>query len=218
MLMKELYFQLIEKYPEYFKNESENGILIYTKAKDILNVEKKLGKEIGVMYQDKYIILLRDAVRFPNGKDGSYIRVLPADSESPVVVLPVVNGKILLMSHFRHSIRTVAWEIPRGFGDRGISANENAKKELEEETGFKDADMKFLGWVTPDTGVMSSRVAVYLAEIIDNKEAENKDKNEVILNYRHVTKDELKKMIINGEIEDGFTLSALALALLHDII
>jgi len=213
--MKEAYFDMMAKYPLYFKNIPENGIIIYTDAEEISRIEKSLGKEIGIMYQDDYMILLRDAVCFPNGEDGCYIRILPAVTESPVVVLPVINGKILLMKHFRHSIRSTAWEIPRGFGEKGLSAQENAEKELKEETGLEDARIQFLGWVTPDTGMMASKAAVYRAEVSGDVKAENNDSNEAILNYKYASLEELKKMVKNGEIEDGFTLSALALAILQ---
>ena len=64
---------------------------------------------------------------------GTYIRILPRRPESAVAVLPVLNGKILLLRHFRHSLRKWMWEIPRGFGEYGITAAENAEKELREE-------------------------------------------------------------------------------------
>ncbi|MCA9450316.1 MAG: hypothetical protein KC931_24550, partial [Candidatus Omnitrophica bacterium] len=34
----------------------------------------------GILYEDKYILLVRDRVRFPNGKEGGYLRIIyPAE-------------------------------------------------------------------------------------------------------------------------------------------
>ena len=50
-----------------------------------------------------------------------------------VVILPVKDGKILLMHNFRHATRSWQWEIPRGFGEPGVSAEDQARAEVSEE-------------------------------------------------------------------------------------
>ena len=55
-------------------------------------MEEKLHREAGIVYEDEYIRLVRDAVIFPDRSRGTYIRILPRRPESAVAVLPVLNG------------------------------------------------------------------------------------------------------------------------------
>ncbi len=53
--------------------------------------------EVGVAYEDQYLLILRDAVRFPDGYLATYIRIVDKpDSASGVVVLPVYEKQVLL--------------------------------------------------------------------------------------------------------------------------
>jgi len=82
-----------------------------------------------------------------------------------VAILPMCEGGIGLLKIYRHPIQGDSWEIPRGFIENGENVPESALRELEEETGLSCAssDIKFLGFVTPDAGILAARVQVYVA-------------------------------------------------------
>jgi 8-oxo-dGTP pyrophosphatase MutT (NUDIX family) len=82
-----------------------------------------------------------------------------------VAVLPVCDGKLGLIKTYRHAVQADSWEIPRGFIEEGESRSVSALRELEEETGLSCApgEIKFLGFVTPDAGILAARVQVYVA-------------------------------------------------------
>ncbi|MGP3928192.1 hypothetical protein [Streptomyces sp. 8N616] len=69
-----------------------------------------------MVYEDAYVMLLRDPVRFPDGRTGTYIRSVSAMQEPGCVVLPLLGGEVVLLEHFRHATRSWHWEVPRGFG------------------------------------------------------------------------------------------------------
>src|SRR5687768_4057369 len=141
------YQDLLHNTPGIFSNE--NALLkIVTDISAIKKWEierkKQLGEEglpenwgeIGVVYEDPYILILRDLVRFPSGNLGSYFRILnSADLRGgqSTVVLPIIENKILLLKQFRHPTRKWHWEVPRGFGEPNISPEDNAKREIREE-------------------------------------------------------------------------------------
>lgn len=209
------YFQLVNERPDLFTMTGEDApIRLILEEQALCDLEEKLGYPLGIMYEDSYIILLRDGVIFPNGREGSYFRILPKVNSDHVVILPVVNGKILIMSHYRHGLQKTFWEIPRGMNEPGLSTEENAYRELLEETGISDASLHFLGRTCADTGTLAIPVTIYLAEIAQDMVFAPQDKEEAISEYRLVTLQELQELIAQEEILDGFTLSAVALAML----
>ena len=77
-----------------------------------------------------------------------------------VSVLPICDGKIGLIRAYRHAIQGDSWEIPRGFVEEGKSDVTSALRELEEETGLacEAGEIKFLGYVTPEAGILAARL------------------------------------------------------------
>ena len=73
--------------------------------------------QFGVAFSDSFVLILRDAVRFADGSLGTYLRSVPPEGSFPgVVVLPIWQGHVLLVRHFRHATREWHLELPRGFG------------------------------------------------------------------------------------------------------
>jgi ADP-ribose pyrophosphatase len=141
---------------------------------------KKTGRDVGILYQDKYWIWVNDPILCPNGKIGVYGRILNkcslTNGLAGCAVVPVFkDGKIALNCNFRHATRTWELEIPRGMNGETETAEEAAKREVLEETGFVTKDLTFLGEMPPDTGQTNAIVAVYMASIADSSEATPED-------------------------------------------
>ncbi|MFG1776968.1 NUDIX hydrolase [Micromonospora sp. NPDC049048] len=168
--------------------------------------------DIGVVYEDAFVIALRDAVRFRNGRFGPYIRVLPAHPGTGAAVLPVLaDGRLVLVRHFRHELRTWQWEIPRGFAEPGSDGATTAARELEEEVGLQSDKVELLGSLTGDGG----RDEVYLARLDARALPETGPAGateEGIDEFRLVTPMELARMIAAGEVSDCYLLAAFAFA------
>lgn len=210
--MQAAYFELQEKRPDLFVNDdTEQSIRIVTDKKEARSIEKQLNTKIGIMYKDQYITLLKDPVRFPNGNNGTYFRIISSRKAEGTVIFPVINGKILLLKHYRHSIRQFQLEVPRGFGEDDLTPEENVCKEMREETGVEPSSIVYLGRAYPDTGILGTSVVFYYAKL-EAADFHDNDDEEAIAEYVLVTKDELTVMIANGEICDGFTIQAFAFA------
>jgi len=82
-----------------------------------------------------------------------------------VAILPVCEGRIGLLKIYRHAVQSDSWEIPRGFIEEGESNLISAARELEEETGLAcdHNQIKSLGLITPDAGVLAARVHIFAA-------------------------------------------------------
>lgn len=166
----------------------------------------------GIVFQDQYLLVLRDAVRLASGRFGTYLRTLDVGGAAGVVVLPRLGADVVLVRHFRHSTRAWHYEVPRGFGSPGSTPEEDARRELAEEIGAVPRTLDRLGVVHPDTGMTAGAVHLFLAEI-DGVGAV--DTEEGIDAVKIVPADELGRMIRDNEIDDGFTMAAYLRALLQ---
>ena len=93
--MKNDYIQLMQQRPDLFTNvDEENAVNIITDREQIAKVEAQTGKETGIIYSDEYIMLLRDAVIFPDNSVGTYIRIISAVEKGAVVVLILCRKRI----------------------------------------------------------------------------------------------------------------------------
>src|SRR5262245_4613832 len=106
------YDKLISKYPELFSNQSA-AIQIITntdvitdwqnhKREQLMHSGKSLEwANIGVVFDDPYFVILRDLVEFPGGYRNGYVRLYARayleGRAAIVVILPEMNGKLLLI-------------------------------------------------------------------------------------------------------------------------
>lgn len=160
-------------------------------------------------FENVFVRLDDDEVVFANGMPGTYLRIEPAADVPGVVVVPVAQGHVALVRVYRYAVGRWQWELPRGFG-QDPDPLVTARAELREEIGAEDADLVHLGRVAPDSGVQAARVEVFLAELPEPVDAPT-DTLEVD-QVAWVAIDDLFERVAAGEIEDGFTLSALMLA------
>lgn len=167
-----------------------------------------------VAYENMFVTVYDDKVEFPGGRRGRYLRIEAVASGTPVVLLAYKDGRVGLVRTYRYPIGKSEWALPRGFA-HGDSAEESAIEELREELGVTRSHLRVLGYVTPDSGLLSTRAAIVLARV--DSIAETHDDQEEVEAQLWVTPDRLNSMIRSGEIEDGFTLSAWMLSNVHEI-
>ena len=213
--MDEKYLRMLCEEPNLFKN-LEGGIDIITDPKLINQIEKEHNTSIGVIYEDDYIILLKDAVRFADLKTGPYIRVY-YKSHGGASIFVTYDDKILLIKHFRHSLRRWIWETPRGFTDAGESSAETAVREMSEELGVTVSTIEYLGDIFPDAGIIGEHVSLYCAKL-NSCDKIRTEEHEGIKEIGLFSKEEFIAAIKSGEIADGITIASFTLATLKGVI
>jgi ADP-ribose pyrophosphatase len=215
------YREMVASHPDLFSNPPDAAFEIVLDERDIKRAEDHMAglltaagapaewANVGVAFRDQYVLILRDAVRFSDGSLGTYIRMVNTTPEVlGVVTLPVWQGQVLLIRHFRHATRRWHLEIPRGFGSTA-NKQQDALRELSEEIGASGISLTELGEMYPDAGADNSRVALFLAEV----EAYGKPESaEGINEIRPVAISEFERMIRDGVLDDGFLLAAYARA------
>lgn len=197
------YQMLVDERPDEFVGSPQGAII-----KDPATMEremKKAGRPLGVVYESPYHIMVVDLLKTPEGKYLFYERILNTVQDPSVVIVPIYQDKFVLLHQYRHAMQGMQYAFPRGFGESGLSAEENARKELREELGCEATDVQCLGTIVADSGLCGNAVHV-CATVIDSYETK--------LDYEGITgtvlldKNEIIKWIRDGKINDSFTISA----------
>jgi ADP-ribose pyrophosphatase len=207
-ISRQRYLELLEQYPHLILprgNSTQGEIEILTDEKQMAEIEKKLGRDVGVVKEDRYWIWINDACRFPRGNEGIYGRILWIGSlQSPhpgVAVVPVTSeGKIVLNCNFRHATRSWEIELPRGLMNPQEKIEEVAKREAMEETGRMIEDVRLLGEIPPDTGVLGCVLPIFVAKVKDVV-AQNQEDTEAIEEILELSIEEIKKAFVQGYYE-----------------
>jgi ADP-ribose pyrophosphatase len=221
---RDRYRRLRQTNPELFANPADGAVEILLDPADVAAAEAAAAAALtaagmpeswartGVISEDQYGVAIRDAVRMPGGRLGTYIRRINSGNAPGVVVLPRLGEEVLLVRHFRHATRRWHLELPRGFGTPGRSPAEDARRELREEIGATAGPLIDLGMVYPDTGVSATPVQLYYTELTSYGEPGT---DEGIAGITPVRPERLAELIGSGEITDGFTITAYARAVLR---
>lgn len=173
---------------------------------------------IGVVLNDPYIVVLRDLVEFPGGRKGSYFRIInQADIRGGqgVVILAEKEKRYLLLHQFRHPTRSWSYEIPRGFGEPGVKAEEQAENEIREEVGGEISELVELGIYHSNTGLEGNKVKLFYAKL---KSIGQPSEEEGIESFLWVSLEELEEMIASAKITDGFTIATYTRAKLRGVL
>lgn len=130
-----------------------------------------------------------------------------------VVIVPYVDKEhILLLKQFRYAAQGDLWEIPAGTLEKGEKTLVCAKRELEEETGFKASRWELLTRFLPAPGISDELMTLYRAEKL-SAGRKNLDHDEHIV-HRVVSVAKARRMIRQGKIRDAKTIVALLWPLL----
>ena len=127
-----------------------------------------------------------------------------------VAALPVLaDGRVVLVRQYRYAVDAFVWELPAGRRDPGETPEEGARRELEEEVGFRAGTLEplLVFWTTPGfcDEVMHLFRATGLEPVPPRPEADER------IEPATFTLEEALDMVKRGEIREAKTLVALLL-------
>ncbi|WP_051441611.1 NUDIX hydrolase [Arthrobacter sp. H14] len=165
-----------------------------------------------ISYRNPFIRVVTDQVIFPDGSGGQYSTV-SSGTGLGVVAVPVANfrGQLYLglVRQFRYPVGDHTLEFPRGGSDDLSSAE--AGRELFEETGLIFDSARLLGEIRPDTGVQTTRVAVWeTRHRISTVDIHHREEESGATAHWY-SHGEVTGMIRQGKIVCGITLSCMAM-------
>lgn len=221
------YFELLQKHPELKRTGELND---YTKGayqivyepKEIQEIQGLVyqrlfektrshqiacqGSRIGVVFEDPFWFIVRDAVISPQGFKHTYNRLIwksqlngtVGAAVMPLIKLPTGELKVSLVLNYRHALQSFEFELPRGGSKPGENPEETATRELKEETGYHVEKPRFLGAFPPDSGVMASIVPVFLGKV-SLEETAKQEKTEAIKGKYLFSIEEVRKALLSQD-------------------
>lgn len=137
--------------------------------------------------------------------DGFEIKRAIVRHGGSAVVMPVdEKGRILLVRQYRLPARQFLWELPAGRVDEGETVLKAAKRELQEETGFKSAKLTKLASFYVSPGFLEEKMTIFVAQGLKAGEATPMEDERIQMQW--VTARELDRMIETGKIHDAKTI------------
>jgi ADP-ribose pyrophosphatase len=121
------------------------------------------------------------------------------------VVMPVDDkNRVLLVEQYRLPAKQKMWELPAGRLDPGESPLKAARRELQEETGYKAKRWVKLGSFYPSPGYVEEKMNLFLA--LDLTEGPQELMDDERIECRWFGRKELGDIIRTGKIVDGKTM------------
>lgn len=157
------------------------------------------------LFKGRVFTLKRDRVAEPSG-----IMTTREIIEHPgsVVVLPVLaDGRIVLISQYRHAAGQYLWELVAGHKEPHESPLAGAHRELLEETGYTARKIRKILEVFPSPGLLGERMDIFLAEGLTKGEARPEDDEKITAKI--VTLAEAERWIKSGKIRDSKTTAGI---------
>lgn len=147
------------------------------------------------LLEENGIEIVRDVVRHPGGAGA----------------LPLFDdGRVALVSQYRHPARRELLEIPAGKIENGETPETCAAREVEQEIGFRAGRIEKLAEFYSTPGFCEEKLYVYLATDLTPC-SQNLDHDELI-EIVYLPLAEAVRMAERCEIEDSKTIIALLLA------
>lgn len=169
-----------------------------------MDLEEKLVRK-KVVYQGKYIRTEEQTVRLPDGTEAIREIVSPPDA---VGILPIDSeGRIYLVRQYRPAIGQVTLEIPAGILERGEGPAETARRECEEEVGWRPQRLDFLFRYYHSVGFSTGKIEVFLGRDLHPSPDAHADPGEFIEVVR-LPFEEAYQQGLSGKIIDSKTLLA----------
>lgn len=171
-----------------------------------LKIWKQLSKKLIV--RNNYWSYFLDEFEIDANKFGEYHYVHTLGS---TMVIPISsNNKIILTNQFRYLHQRESLEFPCGSVEDNISNEENARKELREETGFDANKLIYVGEFAPYSGVSDEMCYVYIGIDLFESPLPHDENEEISLSFHSF--NEIENLLKLNKIWDGMSLAAWYLA------
>lgn len=149
-------------------------------------------------------------LRFSNGVERSYERLVPGGYGAVMMVPITKNGEVLLIKEFGAGVEDYTLTLPKGAVDMGESLEEAANRELKEEIGMGARQLQFLKNMSLSPSYIKSGIDVWLAWDLypEQLEGDEPEPLEVV----PWPLDKLNDLVQRADMTEGRAIAALYMA------
>lgn len=166
--------------------------------------------EEGPLFQNAYVEVFNDRVRFPTGEEGTSFRWRWMAPYGVIALPRLPDGSVVLIELFRHTERGWRLEAPRGFGSANQTPEQAVRQEIEEETGHQA--MAVTPWRI--IGTADYPIHLFFADITADPIHQQRDPREAIRALHRFAPSDLRGLLNDPRIHDPETLALLTASLL----
>lgn len=161
---------------------------------------------------EKKLLIQNDYQKFYQEKLPKYTKVTYTSNPGVVAILTVTGGLFFIDQASRETSQP-SFEFIRGFVEDNENPRDAAIREIQEELGIELTpsrlhDVTEIGIIHPDNALTNQIIYIELVQLKNSDSNVHLQKDEGIINYHWLDKDDLKDALSN--ITDSFTLAALA--------
>jgi len=157
------------------------------------------------IYESNWVNLYLDSVVLPNGRLIENYHMLDFPKQAVAALVEDNHGRLLFERVYRYPTRRLEWEIPAGGIEPGEDILETAQREILEETGYETINHKLLYSYFPANG--NTNIKFYITSCLAGNRCGGVDTGE-ICEIRWMGREDIERLLREGELKDGFTLSA----------
>ena len=156
-----------------------------------------------------HILKLRvDEVKLDNGKTAN--REIVEHRGATAMVPLLEDGRVILIRQYRYAASTELLEIPAGTLEPNEEPENCARRELEEETGYKCREMKKMLEIFLAPGYSTEKIHIYLATGLS--ETKTRLEEDERIDVEKVPLSIVLELVKKGSIRDAKTIAGLYLA------
>ena len=158
------------------------------------------------IYTSEWLDLTLADIETPSGRRYEH-HVVRAPAEASGVVVDDPARGVLMMWRHRFITDSWGWEIPAGRVDPGESAEDAARREMVEETGWSPIGLRWMTAYHPTNGLSDARFNLYAAGSADRVGAPTDPDEAERVEWQ--TWDTVRRHLRDGIVGDGLSVTAL---------
>ncbi len=159
------------------------------------------------IFRRPWLTVRHDKVKLPDGRINPEFYVLEYPDWVNVIAI-TEDGHIVMERQYRQGLGKTCYEIPAGVMEKGENAEEAARRELEEETGYGGGEWKEIMLISGNCSTTSNLTHCFLATGVRKISAQHLDSTED-LSVCLLTLDQVRMLLTEDRIRQSLMAAPL---------
>lgn len=159
------------------------------------------------IFRRPWLTVRHDKVKLPDGRINPEFYVLEYPDWVNVIAI-TEDGHIVMERQYRQGLGKTCYEIPAGVMEKGENAEEAARRELEEETGYGGGEWKEIMLISGNCSTTNNLTHCFLATGVRKISAQHLDSTED-LSVCLLTLDQVRMLLTEDRIRQSLMAAPL---------